>query len=180
VKISRGNGRIRTIYLATTVLALALAGGFALAAVLTSTTVNQSANYYEGGNTGANGYSSATLSVSTVPAAIAACTSGTKTGSTSAGTVTLVLSSTSGGTVCTTGDFAEEFAFSFSATITTQTNAVTVTTQVGASAVQTNTESVTLGTGTSGAFTQTIDVYVDYGAVSPPVGGVTILDAVVQ
>ncbi|MCI4357122.1 MAG: hypothetical protein L3K18_08310 [Thermoplasmata archaeon] len=176
----RGNQRVRTIYLATTVLALALAGGFALAAVLTSTTTNQSANYYQGGNTGANGYSSATLSVSTVPAAIAACTSGTKTGASSAGTVTLVLSSTTGGTVCTTGDFAEEFVFSFSATITTQTNAITVTTQVGAGSVETNSESVTLGTGSSSAFTQSVDVFVDYGAVNPPAGGVTVLDTVVQ
>jgi len=176
----RGNQRVRTIYLATTVLALALAGGFALAAVLTSTTTNQSANYYQGGNTGANGYSTATLSVSTVPAAIAACTSGTKTGATSAGSVTLVLSSTSGGTVCTTGDFAEEFVFSFSATITTQTNAITITTQVGAGTVETNSESVTLGTGSSGAFTQTVNVYIDYGAVNPPAGGVTVLDTVVQ
>ncbi|MCI4328835.1 MAG: hypothetical protein L3K01_01710 [Thermoplasmata archaeon] len=176
----RENQRVRTIYLVTTLVALGLAGGFALAAVLTTTTVNQSANAYQGGNSGANGYTTATLSVSTVPAAISVCTSGTKTGATSAGTVTLVLSSTSGGTVCTTGDFAEEYAFSFSATITTQTNTITITTQVGAGTVATNSEAVTLGTGSSGAFTQTVDVFVDYGSVSPPGGGVTVLDAVIQ
>ncbi len=92
----------------------------------------------------------------------------------------MILSSTTGATSCTAGNFAEEFVVAFSATITTQTNSITITTQVGAGAVQTNTESVTLGTGSSGAFTQTVDVFVDYGAINPPASGVTVLDLVIQ
>ena len=138
------------------------------ASVLVPTTVTQSASFFQGGNGGANGYSTPSLVVASTPAA------------TSAGTVTVILSSTSGGTVCTTGDFAEEFVVAFSATITTQTNSFTITTQVGAGTVQTNTESVDLGTGTSGAFTQTVDVFVDYGAINPPASGVTVLDLVIQ
>jgi hypothetical protein len=172
--------RVRTIYTTTAIVAIALASGFTLAAVLTSTTVTQHANYYQGGNSGATGYTSATLQVSTTPASTTVCTSGTLTGTTSAGTVVVILSSTTGGTTCTAGDFAEEYVLTFSATITTQTNSLTITSQVGAGTVETNTEDVALGTGSSSAFTQTVDVYVDYGTVSPPAGGITVLDLVVQ
>ena len=170
----------RLIYLATLVALVGVTGGMALAAVLSTTTVNQGANFYQGGNNGANGYGAATLQVSSTPVAVSVCTTGTKTGATSGGTVTLVLSSTTGGTSCTTGDFAEEFAVAFSATIATQSNTFTVTTQVGAGSVETNSEQVTLGTGSSTAFTQTVNVFVDYGTVQPPTGGVTVLDLVIQ
>ena len=154
--------------------------GLVAAAVLSSTTVNENANFYQGGNSGANGYASPTLQVTTVPAAVSTCSTGTITDSTSAGTANIELSSTSGGTTCTTGDFAEEYTLSFSATIATQSNTVTITTQVGASAVQTNSVALTLGTGSSSAFTATVHIYVDYGAVNPPAGGITTLDLVVQ
>jgi hypothetical protein len=172
--------RVRAIYTTTAIVAIALATGFTLAAVLTSTAVTQHANYYQGGNSGANGYSTATLQVASTPTATTVCTSGTLTGATSAGTVVVIFSSTSGGTVCTAGDFAEEYVLTFSATIVTQTNSLTITSQVGSGTVQSNTEDITLGTGTSSAFTQTVDVFVDYGTVSPPAGGITVLDLVVQ
>ena len=171
--------RVRLIYAATAIALLAMAGGMVLGTVLTTTTVNQNASFYQGGNNGANGFSTPTLTVSTVPSAVTTCSSGT-TGTTNGGTVDLVLSATTGGTTCTGGDFAEEFSFAFSATITTQINSITITTQVGASPVQTNSASVSLGTGTSGAYTQTVDVFVDYGAIVPPSAGITVLNAVVQ
>jgi len=172
--------RVRLIYAATAIAVLSMAGGMVLAGVFTSTPVNQNASFYQGGNNGANGYSTPTLMVAVTPAATSTCTSGTLTGATSGGTVTLILSSTTGSTVCTAGNFAEEFSFAFSATIATQTNTISITTQVGASAVQINSEQVTLGTGTSGAFTQTVNVFVDYGAVNPPAAGITVLNAVIQ
>ncbi len=173
-------GKRRLVYLGTIVAILAMSGGYVAATVLVPVTVTQSASFFQGGNGGANGFSTPSLVVASTPAATSSCTSGTLTGATSAGTVTMILSSTSGGTVCTTGDFAEEFVVAFSATVTTQTSAFTITTQVGAGAVETNTESVTLGTGVSGAFTQTVDVFVDYGAINPPASGVTVLDLVIQ
>jgi len=176
----RQRNRVRLIYVATAVAVLGMAGGFVMASVLTTTNVNQGASFFQGGNNGANGYSTATLRVSAVPASVTTCTSSTVTGATSAGSVDVILSSTTGGTVCTTGDFAEKFTFNFSATISSQTNTITVTTQVGAGTVQTNSGTVTLGTGSPSAFTQTVDVYVDYGSVSPPSGGITVLDAVIQ
>lgn len=172
--------RVRLIYAATAIAVLGMAGGFVMASVLTSTSVTQTANFYQGGSAGVPGYNTPTLTVSTVPSAISTCTSTTVTGSVSGGTSQAVVSSTTGGTTCTTGDFAEEFSFSYSATIATQTNSITITTQVGAGSVETNTVTVTLGTGSSGAFTQTVNVFVDYGAVNPPAGGITVLDAVVQ
>jgi hypothetical protein len=171
----------RLVYVATIVSLLGVTGGMAIAAgILSATNVNQGASFYEGGNSGANGYGTATLQVATTPAAVTTCSTSAVTGGTSAGTVNLFLSSTSGSTTCTTGNFAEEFSVSFSATIATQTNTFTITTQVGAGAVQTNSQQVVLGTGTSGAFTQTVDVFVDYGTVQPPAAGITVLDLVIQ
>jgi hypothetical protein len=170
----------KTLYVVTVIAMVGSTLGLVGAAVLSSTAVNESANFYQGGNNGANGYSGPTLKVTTSPAGTATCSSGTVTDSTSAGTATIVLASTTGGSSCTAGNFAEEFTLSFSATITTQSNTLTITTQVGAGTVATNSVTLTLGTGSSGAFTATVDVFVDYGAVNPPAGGITVLDLVVQ
>jgi len=171
----------RLVYVATIVSLLGVTGGMAIAAgILSSTNVNQGASFYQGGNNGANGYGAATLQVSTIPASVSTCSTGAVTGATSGGSVNLYLSSTTGGTVCTTGDFAEEFTVAFSATVATQTNSFTITTQVGVATVQTNSQQVVVGTGTSGAFTQTVNVYVDYGAIQPPSAGIAVLDLVIQ
>ena len=155
--------RVRLIYAATAIAVLSMAGGMVLAAVLTSTPVTQTANFYQGGSSPVPGYSTPTLSVSTTPTSTTTCTSGTIVGSVNGGTSTIILSSTTGGTVCTAGNFAEEFSFAFSETLTS---------------TQTNSEPITLGTGSP--FTQTVNVYVDYGAVNPPSGGITVLDVVIQ
>lgn len=170
----------RVIYTAGIVAMLALTSGFALAAVLGSTSVNQSANFYQEGNSGANGYSGPALKVATIPIGTTVCSSSPVTQIVTGGVVNLILSSTTGGTVCTAGNFAEEFTVAFSATITTQSNAFSVTSQVGAGVVETNSVTLTLGTGISSAFTVTVNVYVDYGAVNPPAGGITVLDLVIQ
>jgi hypothetical protein len=170
----------RALLLGVAIAMIASTAGFVAAAVLSTTTVTQGASFYQGSNSGANGYGSPSLQVSVVPTAVTTCSTGTTTDSVSGGTATLVLSATTGGTTCTTNDFAEEFTLSFSATVTTQTDTFTVTTQVGAGAVQSNTASLTVGTGTSGAFTATVNVFVDYGAINPPSGGITQLNLVVQ
>lgn len=172
-------GRIRLIYAATAVAVLAMAGGFVMASVLTSTSVTQTANFYQGGSTPANGYGQPTLTVSTTPSGTVACSGSSVTMGATGSTTKIVLSNTSGGTACTAGNFAEEFTFAFSASLTTaQTDTITVTTEGPGFAVGTNSVSVTSGTGTT--YTQTIDVYVDYNAVNPPAGGITVLDVVVQ
>ncbi|HKV90766.1 MAG TPA: hypothetical protein VJQ43_06195 [Thermoplasmata archaeon] len=170
----------RALYLAVAVAMVASTAGFVGAAVLSSTAVNEGANFYQGGNNGANGYTSPTLKVTTTPVGTSVCSGATVTDSTTAGTANVIFSSTTGSTTCTAGNFAQEFTLSFSATISTQSNVVTITTQVGAGSVETNSATLTLGTGSSGAFTATVNVYVDYGAVNPPAGGVTVLDLVVQ
>ena len=171
----------RLVYVATIVSLIGVTAGMAIASgILSETSTYQSANFYEGGNLGANGYGAAGLNVSTIPAAVTTCSNAPVSGLTPAGTVDVYLSSTTGGTVCTTGDFTEVFNVAFSATIATQTNTVTITTQVGAGTVQTNSQQVVLGTGTSGPFTQTVNVYVDYGTIQPPATGIVMLDLVVQ
>ncbi len=168
------------IYTAGIVGMLALTSGFALAAVLTPTPVGQSANFYLGGNSAVNGYSAPGLQVATTPAATSVCSSSPVTDAVSGASVNLILSSTTGSAGCTTGNFAEEFTIAFSATISTQSNVFTITTQVSPGTVQTNSVTLTLGTGVSSAFTATVNVYIDYGAVNPPAGGIAILDLVIQ
>jgi hypothetical protein len=130
------------MYLVTTLVPLRLAGGFVLA-VLT-TTVNQrerlrrrhhgSERLHDGGAPGLDH-----------PGRDLGMHLGTNTGATSAGTVTLVLSSTAGGTVCTTGDFAEEFPAPFTAIIRTPTNTFTIITKVAGGPTAINQESVARG-----------------------------------
>src|SRR5579871_2574649 len=120
-------GKRRLVYLGTIVAIIAMSGGYVAATVLVPTTVTQSASFFQGGNGGASGYTTPSLEVSGGPGATPACPGGAP-GGTAAGTVTLMLSSPSGGTVCTTADFAEEFVVSFSATTATQTNSFTITT----------------------------------------------------
>jgi hypothetical protein len=171
----------RLVYVGTLVALIGVTAGMAIASgILSQTNTYQSANFYEGGNLGANGYGTAGLNVSTVSVGVSTCSNAPVSGATSGGTANVYLSSTTGGTVCTAGDFAEVFNIAFSATISTQTNTVTITTQIGGGTVQTNSQQVVLGTGSSGAFTQTVNVYVDYGTVQPPATGITILDLVVQ
>jgi hypothetical protein len=171
----------RLVYVATIVTLIGVTAGMAIASgILNQTSTYQSANFYEGGNLGANGYGAAGLNVSTVSTGVTTCSNTPVSGLTSAGTVNVYLSSTTGGTVCTAGDFAEEFNVAFSATISTQTNTFTVTTQIGGGTVQTNSQQVVLGTGTSGPFTQTVDIYVDYGTIQPPATGIVMLDLVAQ
>lgn len=171
----------RLIYVATIVSLIGVTAGMAIAAgILSQTNTYQSANFYEGGNLGANGYGAAGLNVTTVSLGVTTCSNAPVSGLVSAGTVNVYLASTTGGTVCTAGDFAEIFNIAFSASIATQTNSVTITTQIGAGTVQTNSQQVVLGTGTLGAFTQTVNVYVDYGTIQPPATGIVMLDLVVQ
>ncbi len=170
----------RALFLGLAIAVIASTAGFvAAAAVLSSTTVSHSANLYEGNNGGVVGYSGPSLKVSTVPSATTLCSTGTTADATTSSTVNLVLSATTGGTTCTGGDFAEEFTLSYSASPTTaQTNAFTITTQLSTGGVQTNTASLSVGPGSS--FTATVNVFVDYGAVNPPAGGITQLNLVVQ
>jgi hypothetical protein len=167
----------RLIYAATIVAILGVTGGVTMGAFLSTSTVTQNVNYYSGTTASVPNYAAPTLSVSSSPGA---CTA-SGTGSTTAGTVSIVLNAWSGASNCTLSDFAEKFTFAFSGTISTQVNTVRVTTQVGTFAVQSNSATITLGTGTSGAFTQTVDVYVDYpGSANPPSQGITSLSLSLQ
>jgi hypothetical protein len=173
--------RVRAIYATTALFAIALASGFALAAVFTSTTVTQHANFYQGAGGNANGYSNPELLVSTTPASVLTCTAPPVTAATSGATTKITLSFMTGSSACATGNFAEEFNLSFSATISKQYNNLTITSQVGGGTVQTNTAEIILGAGGVPAlFTQTIEVYIDYGAIAPPPTGIDVLDLVVQ
>lgn len=177
------NGRVsgRLIYLATLVAIVGVTGGVAMGVtILAPTTVNQTAGMYEGANQAPTGYNTTpTLSIANIPASVSACTVGPVTETTTAATIDVYFSDSTAGTTCTTGDFAELFTVSYSATpATAQTDQFTITTSYGTGpTVGYNSLNITTGTG---AWTQTINVYVDYGSPNMPAGGIDTLTLVIQ
>jgi hypothetical protein len=144
---------------------------------LTVTPVSDPIHEFEAGSDGANGFGAATIAVTTIPGGVTTCTSGTQSIPLTQGSATLVFSSATGGTTCTAGDFSEEFTLSFSATISTQTDAFNVTTASGGGAPGFNQEAVMLGAaGPPLPMLATVYIYIDYGSVSAPTGGIELLD----
>jgi hypothetical protein len=168
----------RTVYVAAVVAMIASTSGFALASVLSSTGVSQGSSYYQGGNTGALGYSTPTLT-STYDTFVSGCAVGPFTDPASAGTVNAIVSAWKGGVNCTQGNFVEEFSFSFSETIVTQKNVFTISTTFSeVTGTQFANVTVTLGTGTSSAFTATVNIYVVYSPQAPAT--ISTLDVLVH
>ena len=166
----------RAFYLAAAVAIVASTSGFALASVLSAPTqVNQGANFYQGGNVGANGYTTATLGISDTPSGVVACTSSISTG---ASIVNITVPGAANGT-CKAGDWAMVFTLPFSATITSQTNEFTVYSQLTPGGpTATDWANLTLTAG-GVPHSATIYVYVDYGSPLPP-AGIASLDLIVH
>ena len=172
---------------AAVVAMVASTGGFALASVLTVTTIQHNSQYYGVANAGAvNGYGTPpTLDWTKIPYSGCQLKNSTQTPA----SVYVVLSNTTGG-VCTQGDFAAEFSFAFSSVtpIITQTNTFTVISQIGSGSYEINTVQVTLGANLSGplSFSATVDIFVDFGVAGLPAGsapaaqGVSSLNILVQ
>jgi hypothetical protein len=126
-----GTSKRRVLYIATAVAVLGLSGGFVLAAGLTSTTVTQSAELYSVGTSAVAAFpTTPTVTVTAIPASVAACTASSQTLANSV-TVNLYLPASTGVT-CTTGDFAEEFSFASLATAAAGTYTFTQYTSYGA------------------------------------------------
>ncbi|MCI4322786.1 MAG: hypothetical protein L3K03_01980 [Thermoplasmata archaeon] len=176
---SRWTGR--AVFLGTVVAILGITGGFAMASVLTSTSVTQTADFDQGTGAGVPTYPAPTLLISISPTS--SCTSGQQTVALSIATPPTAQVTVAPGGTCAAGDFAEEFQFALSSTTTSlnQVNTLTITSQVGAGSVTTNTQSMKVTTAApAGTYTGTLDVFVDYGSVNPPSGGITLLNVVVQ
>jgi hypothetical protein len=173
----------RLIYVATIMAMVGIAGGTVMATVLTPVPANQTANFYEGGTSGVANYPTPTLTPGTN--VVGTCTTSITTvaASTTPATTNIVLASAGSTGTCVANDFAEVFSFSFmlSGYSLAQTNTVTITTEYGpGTTVYTNSAQVALTTPSSGGpFVATLDVYVDYGSVNPPAGGIAVLDLVV-
>jgi hypothetical protein len=173
-----GTTRRRVLYLATAVAVLGLSGGFVLAAGLTSTTVTQSASLYSVSTTGVAAFpTSPTVTVTAVPASVAACSA---PGLTLANSVTVnIYVPASTGITCTTGDFAEEFTFTSAATAPAGTYTFTQYTTYGAGPTSgSSTGSVIVAAVMS--IPGTVNVFVDYGTAAPPTNGIASLSLVVQ
>ncbi len=167
----------RTLYLAAAVAIVASTSGFALASVLSPpTTIGQQSTVYGGQNSAVPGWGSPTLQPSMTPSAVAACTGPSVTDAVSGSVVNIVVSAFTGATNCTASDYAEEFTMGYTATIATTTDNLTIYSQMGANPVQINYVHLILGTGVSGGFTATVNLYVDYGQVMPPMGGISVLE----
>lgn len=173
-----GMTKRRVLYLATAVAMMGLTGGFVLAAGLTSTTVTQNAALYSVSTSAVAAFPSApTITVTATPASVSSCSSSAAALS-NGGTANLYLGA-SGSVTCTTSDFAEEFTLTSSATAVAGTYTFTVYTSYGAGpTVGSAAGSVTIGTTLSTA--GTVNVFVDFGSVTPPANGIGSLSLVVQ
>ncbi len=181
----RAGGRLdgRLIYYATVIAIVGVTGGETIGlAIPAPTSLLQTSGVYSGSNQAPSGFAqSPTLSTSSVPASVAACTVGPLTEVTNGGTLNVTLSDVTGGTTCTGNDFAELFTVTFSATLSAgspQTDRFTVTTSYGTGPT-TGFNSITVTSGSPGSpWTQTINLYVDYGP-SLPTGGIDSLTLVI-
>lgn len=172
----------RSIVLAAVVAIVASTSGFALASVMSPPTpVGQEANFYQGTSTAVPGYTSPALQTGMSPGGCSPAYPGMVTDSTSGGTAVLVLSAWTAAANCSEYDFAEVFTFQYLATTSQHVDNFTIYTSIGANPVQTNFVHLELGpTSGSSLFGASIVVYVDYGAVMPPTGGVTNLELVIS
>jgi hypothetical protein len=145
---------------------------------LTSTTVNQTAALYSVSTSAVAAFPTPpTVTVTAIPASVAACTSGAQTLANSV-TVNLYLAGSTGVT-CTTGDFAEEFTFTSLATAAVGTYSFTQYTTYGSGPTSGSaTGQVTVAATMS--ISGTVNVFVDYGAAAPPTNGIASLSLVVQ
>lgn len=173
-----GMTKRRVLYLATAVAMMGVTGGFVLAAGLTSTNVTQNAALYEVSTSSVSAFpNTPTLAVTATPAAVAACSS-SAAALASGGSADLYLGASTG-VVCTTGDFAEEFTFTTSATAAAGTYTFTQYTTYGAGPTSGSAAGqVTIATTLTSA--GTVNVFVDYGAAAPPASGISSLSLVVQ
>jgi hypothetical protein len=172
-----GTSNRRVLYIATAVAMLGLTGGFALAAGLTSTTVNQSAALYSVSTSAVAAFpTTPTVTVTAIPASVAACTSSSQTLANSV-TVNLYLQASTG-IVCTTGDFAEEFSFTSLATAAAGTYSFTQYSTYASAVSGSSVASVTVAATMS--ISGNVNVFVDYGTMAPPTGGIASLSLVVQ
>ncbi len=173
-----GMTKRKVLYLATAVAMMGVTGGFVLAAGLTATSVTQNAALYEVSTSSVAAFpNTPTLSVTSTPASVSACTSSAQA-LTSGGSVDLYLGASSSVT-CATGDFAEEFVFTSSATAAAGTYTFTSYTTYGSPATSgSSVAQVTISSALTSA--GTVDIYVDYGSASPPASGVADLSLVVD
>ena len=161
-----GMTKRRVLYFATAVAMLGITGGFVLAATLTSTNVTQTAALYSVTSSASAAFpTSPTAAVSFTPASVSVCTS-TAQALTSGGSANLYLPA-SASVTCTTGDFAEEFTLTSSATAAAGTYTMTIYTSYGAGPTN-GAASGQISIASALASSGTVNVFVDYGSVTPP------------
>ncbi|HZY69893.1 MAG TPA: hypothetical protein VFF67_02800 [Thermoplasmata archaeon] len=172
------NDKKRLIYLATAVAMVSVSAGFVMASDLTATSTTQNASWYQVTSSAPSGFPNApTVSVSSTPGAIAACTSTTQA-LTSGGTANLYIGAKSTIT-CTAGDFAELFVLTSSATAAAGNYVMTVFDSYGAGPT-TGTGTATVNIASALTSSGTVNVYVDFGTAMPPAGGIGELDLIVS
>lgn len=162
--------------IAAVVAMLASTGGFALASVLTVTTVEHGSAYYGVTNGPVNGYSAPTLNWTVTPYG-GPCNTWVNDTSSAIPAIAVISNQTGGS--CTANDFAAEFTFSFSATLAArQTNTITVISDLVGLPYDRNNVSITFDPGT---YTNTpVDIYVDFNHQSAPPQGIAALNIMVQ
>jgi hypothetical protein len=174
--MSRTNYR-RILIIVAAVTMIGATGGYALAAGLTSTPVNQSAGLYSVSTSAVAAFpNTPTVTVTAIPASVGACTVGAQTLANSV-IVNLYLPASTGIT-CATSDFAEEFSFTSLITAAAGTYEFTQYTTYGSSTSGSAVGTITIAATMS--IVGTVNVFVDYGTAAPPASGIASLSLVVQ
>ena len=181
---SNRKGRALTVLVVAA--AVSFVGGFVLASVVTITTTNETSTTSQvaGGNSvliNSGTAGSVSVNPSVVPLLVTTCSSGTVTIPSPAGvggTVSAYVSSTTGSTTCTAGDYAQLFKIVTGSTAASGTYTTQVTTQWG-SGPTLGENTVTFSLGTTLVSAATINLYVDYGTVLAPTGGITSIQVVI-
>jgi hypothetical protein len=169
----------RVLYVATAVAMMGLTGGFVLAAGLTSTNVTQNAALYSVSTSAVAAFPNApTIAVTATPASVSSC-SASPVALTNGASVDLYLPA-SNSVTCTTNDFAEEFTLSSSATAAAGAYTFVIYTSYNTGSAVSGSDAGTISIGTTLTSAGTVDIYVDYGSVAPPSGGIQSLSLVVQ
>jgi|SRR5580692_9120320 hypothetical protein len=174
-----GMTKRRVLYVATAVAMMGLTGGFVLAAGLTSTPVTQNAALYSVSTSAVAAFPTApTITVTATTVSVSTCTA-SAVALTSGGSADLYLPA-SGSVTCTGNDFAEEFTITSAATAAAGSYAFVIYTSYNTGSSVTGSAAGTITIASTLSSAGTVNVFVDYGSVVPPSGGIQSLSLVVQ
>ena len=169
----------RALFLVTVATMIGASVGFVFAAGFTVTSVNETAQWYQVSNGAVPAFpTQPSVQIATVPAGVASCSPGTVTFS-SGTTLNVYLNSRTGSNSCSAGDFAELFTLTSANNAPVGNYTMEAFTTYGSPST-TGANSVVIQITSAFVTATTLNIYVDYRSATPPTGGITDLELIVQ